>query len=219
MLRKIIETHVPYRITIHNTHIQVWSQNNIRNSSSTHKVIFSGGLCNRGYKANEITSFLAQFLFQWTEWRTFFPQEPQTPWVLEMAARRVQFPQAPQDAPRNGDWQNAQQQADGQNVPHGDGNAHRAGQADGQNLPAPNVQALPAQQPGPAQDAEAQGGELEVNIVLHMLLFVFKRFLYPRFASARCQGLCPKLWARFRQGFCGMKALLQICELLVIEFS
>ena len=45
-----------------------------------------------------------------------------------MAARRVQFPQAPQDAPPNadrGDQQDAQQRADGQDVPRGDGNAQR----------------------------------------------------------------------------------------------
>ena len=43
-----------------------------------------------------------------------------------MAGRCVQFPQAPQDAPPNadrGDRQDAQQQADGQDVPRGDGNA------------------------------------------------------------------------------------------------
>ncbi len=96
-----------------------------------------------------------------------------------MAERDVQFPQAPQDAPPNagpGGRQDAQQQADGQNVPRGDGNAQRVGQADGQNLPAPNVQAPPAQQPGPVQNAGAQGGELEVNIVFICFLFVFKRF-------------------------------------------
>ena len=85
----------------------------------------------------------------------FFPEnlEPHDFYVLlEMAARRVQFPQAPQDAPLNadrGDRQDAQQQADGQDVPRGDGNAQRVGQADRQNLPVPNVQAPPAQQPGP----------------------------------------------------------------------
>ena len=134
-----------------------------------------------------------------------------------MAARRVQFPQAPQDAPPNadrGDRQDAQQQADGQDVPRGDGNAQRVGQADGQNLPAPNVQAPPAQQPGPVQNADAQGGELELNIVFICFCLHLRGF-----AGARCQGLlCPELWARFRRGFCGMKALSQICELLVIKF-
>ena len=128
----------------------------------------------------------------------FFPEnlEPHDFYVLlEMAARRVQFPQAPQDAPPNVDRgvlvrQDAHRQADGQNAPRGDGNAQRVGQADGQNLPAPNVQAPPAQQadgqnlpapnvqappaqqPGPVQNAGAQGGELEVNIVLYAFVCI-----------------------------------------------
>ena len=115
----------------------------------------------------------------------FFPEnlEPHDFYVLlEMAARRVQFPQAPQDAPPNadrGDRQDAQQQADGQNVPRGDGNAQRVGQADGQNLPAPNVQAPPAQQPGPVQNADAQGGELEVNIVFICFCLHLRGFNIP----------------------------------------
>ena len=87
-----------------------------------------------------------------------------------MAARRVQFPQVPQDASPDadrGDRQDAQQQADGQDVPRGDGNAQRVGQADGQHLRAPNVQAPPAQQPGPVQNADAQGGKLERILFLY----------------------------------------------------
>ena len=92
-----------------------------------------------------------------------------------MAARQVQFPQAPRDAPLHA-RQDAPLNA-AQNVPLNAAQAdgHNPAQADGQNAPQNVPQALQVQQAGPAgvlqaafQNADAQDGELEVNILVSM---------------------------------------------------
>ena len=107
-----------------------------------------------------------------------------------MAARQVQFPQAPRDA-----LLHARQDAPlnaAQNVPPNAAQAdsHNPAQADGHNAPQNVPQALQVQQVGPAavlqdafQNADAQDGELEVNIL----------------ASICRQGF-NLMWARFLAG-------------------